>query len=178
MAKASLTLVAGRSNCRRRLGHCKELENVLFLLQWTATVAGCSRFAASLKEPYPVIWCYNSKQDQLQWWQIWCPILSQFILEFCGFALSCYNPDLEAHLRLIQTCIIRCVKCRKIENSLCEHFLHVHLIGQPYCILRSLCEWAFTLEKSHKMSAFLSVEFKDTSSPNWYSHRQSTIFWL
>ena len=51
MAKASLTLVAGRSNCRRRLGHCKELENVLFLLQWTATVAGCSRFAASHDEP-------------------------------------------------------------------------------------------------------------------------------
>ena len=48
MAKASLTLVAGRSKCRRRLGHW---ENVLFLLQWTATVAGCSRFAASHDEP-------------------------------------------------------------------------------------------------------------------------------
>ena len=51
----------------------------------------------------------------------------------------------ESPSSLFQTCVIRYVKHSKIENSLSEHGLHVHLIGQPYCFLCSPCEWAFTI---------------------------------
>ena len=47
VSKALFTIVAGRSHCCSGLGCCKNR----FFLQWTAPVAGCSRFTASLNEP-------------------------------------------------------------------------------------------------------------------------------
>ena len=52
---------------------------------------------------------------------------------------------LHTYLRLVQTCIIHCIKCSKVGQDLTHCIKRVQLENSlSYCVLHSPSEWAFT----------------------------------